>query len=144
MPYFTEQEVKAIEMLKFDPSLTPIFDPLRDCLIWKDEDPYLADESPLVLGGPSYEKMLATLATEKLSFSHEKIIDLWIARSFIHQGLPKSKWYAIEPTDYFVNTWEAAVAQRVKWPGFQRLTLSLEDREYLEKMKKKTRNRGEP
>ena len=111
MTYFTEQEKKEIELVKFDPLLKPMYDPMRDCLFWEDDYP------------PNW------------GWGNEKIVDLLIARLFIHKGLPKSNWYAIAPTDYFVNAWESAIKQGVKWPGFNRLQLSQDDIGYLERMR---------
>lgn len=109
MNYFTDDELKIINALVYNDSLKPVYDPVKDCLIWDDE-------RPEGLVGRSYEK----------------VVDLWIARSFLHRGYPREQWYGINPrSTYFADAWESALKQSSKWPGFRRLQLSPEEKTYL-------------
>lgn len=108
MNHFSATEIESLKTLTLDPSAGPYFDPLRSCLRWPDEQ-------PVDVGGLAYEH----------------IIDLWIARSFIHRNLPKENWYSIFPTRYFVEVWEEALEKVPSWPGFSRLKLSEEEFHFL-------------
>ena len=106
---FEGDDLRLIESLSFVPSLKPSFDNMRDCLVWPDERP-----NGLTPSG------------------FEALCDLLIARSFLHRGLDFST-YRLSP-EYFRKVWEKALAQGFRWPGFHRLTLSEEDKEYFEQM----------
>ncbi len=108
---FTGNDLKLIESLQYDSGLKPCFDIMRDCLIWTDERP-----DGLTPAG------------------YESLIDLWIARSFIHQGKDFSS-HSLDP-QYFEDIWKRAQAQGFKWSGFNRLILSEEDKEFYEREKK--------
>lgn len=108
---FTGNDLRLIEALQYDPALKPCFDVMRDCLIWTDERP-----DGLTPAG------------------YEALIDLWIARSFIHQEKEFSS-HTLDP-QYFEAIWKRAQAQGFNWPGFNRLTLSDEDKEFYEHEKK--------
>lgn len=105
MSYFSEQELKLIETLGYRPELEPSYDAIKNALIWEDERPN-------------------NLSPD----GYEKLCDLWIARSFIHRGIPFSS-YKLSP-EYFEKIWLAARKQGFKWPGFYRLNLSDRDKNY--------------
>lgn len=109
-PLFTGNDLRLIESLQHDPDLKPCFDVLRDCLIWTDERP----------NGLSPE-------------GYEALLDLWIARSFLHQGKSFST-HSLDP-HYFEDIWTRALSQGFKWPGFQRLELSDEQKAFFESEK---------
>ncbi|MEC4853398.1 MAG: hypothetical protein SAJ12_20655, partial [Jaaginema sp. PMC 1079.18] len=109
MNEFTELEIIEFDKLVLNDKETPFFDPMRYCLRWKDEEPKTVSKD-----------------------IYEKFLDLIIARSFIHKGLPKNRWYFIRHTNYFCDYWEYALSVIPNWPGFQRLILSKKDREYFE------------
>ena len=108
-PLFAERDLRLIESLDYDPALEPAYDFMRSCLVWTDER-----------------------ADNLTPAGYETLCDLWIARSFVHRGLD----FSTHPLDphYFKDVWERAFKQGVKWPGFNRLSLKPEDREYYEKM----------
>ncbi len=104
-PLFKGQDLTLIESLVYNPELLPAYDMIKNCLIWEDERP------------------------EGLtSAGYESLCDLWIARSFFHRGLDPSA-HALDP-QYFKNVWQRALAQGFNWPGFKRMSLSQEDRQY--------------
>jgi len=111
-PLFTGKDLKLIESLVFDPNLTPSFDIMRSCLVWQDERP--AGLSPT---------------------GSESLIDLWCARSFLHQGRDFSD-HRLDP-EYFRKIWERALRQDFQWPGFNRLTLTEADKVFYESELKK-------
>jgi hypothetical protein len=104
---FEGNDLRLIESLKFDPELEPSYESIKGCLIWRDERP----------DGLS-------------NAGYEALGDLWAARSFLHQGLDFSE-HPLNP-DYYRRVWERALAQGLKWPGFNRITLSEKDKDYLE------------
>ncbi|MDB9518464.1 hypothetical protein PN466_16085 [Roseofilum reptotaenium CS-1145] len=69
MTYFSGKNLELIEALVYDPTLKPDYDIMRDSLVWPDERPWGLDPD-----------------------AYDKLIDLWIARSFIHKGIPFSDW----------------------------------------------------
>src|SRR5689334_4044145 len=75
---FSAQDLRLIESLQYDPSLSPAFDGIKACLIWRDERP--DGLSPA---------------------GYETLCDLWIVRGYIHRGIPRENW-GIDPTSgYF-------------------------------------------
>lgn len=102
-----------IESLQFDASLEPSFDVVKSCLWWDDERPF-----GLTRAGYRF------------------ICDLWIMRSFFHQGLPEHEW-GLNP-DHYKRTWGSALAANLHWPGFERIELSARDRAFLEKCLRET------
>ncbi|HEY9718435.1 MAG TPA: hypothetical protein V6C69_13260 [Trichormus sp.] len=102
---FSERDRSLIEASNYDPSLKPNYNPLSSLLFWDDEQPH--DLSP-----PAYHVLNA----------------LWLARAFLYYGyeLPSD---LLHP-EYFRSVWDKAVASKLKWPGFNRLSLSEEDRQY--------------
>ena len=107
MPYFSGEARRIVEALVYDPALEPGFELIKGCLIW-------ADERPMGLDSANYEKLC----------------DLWVARSFVHRGVPFTSHH-LAP-DYFGRVWSLALADGFSWPGFRRLELSIEDRIYYE------------
>jgi hypothetical protein len=105
MSYLCGDDLKKIEALVFQPELEPSYEVIKDALIWSDERP-------------------EDLSSE----GYEKLIDLWIARSLIHKGIPFSDW-RLDP-EYFEKVWSEATKQNFKWPGFNRLHLSNKDKAY--------------
>jgi len=104
---FNDQDLELIKSLKYDPSLEPNFEALKGCLIWDDE-------RPMGLSSEAYRT----------------ISSLLVARSLLHKGLTLDD-HPIN-ADYCKKVWAAAQQQISDWPGFKRLTLSDEDRKYLE------------
>ena len=96
---------EIIESLVYDAALKPTFEFLKSCLIWEDERP----------------RGLSKRGNEFLR-------RLWVARSFIHQGLPREKW-GLAPS-FFVAAWDCAQSAELRWPGFQRVQLNEEDAGY--------------
>ena len=39
MSNFSERDLKLIEVLQYDPELTPAYEFIKSCLVWKDEWP---------------------------------------------------------------------------------------------------------
>jgi hypothetical protein len=78
---------------------------MPSCLVWDDE-------RAAGLSAPGYESLC----------------DLLIARSFVHRGLDLSA-HELDP-HYFRDLWQRALSQGLRWPGFQRLSLSEEDKAY--------------
>ncbi|MBP0011480.1 MULTISPECIES: hypothetical protein [unclassified Roseofilum] len=107
MTYFSGENLELIEALVYDPTLKPDYDIMRDSLVWPDERPQGLDPD-----------------------AYEKLIDLWIARSFIHKGISFSD-HRLDP-EYFERVWKEAREQGFQWPGFHRLHLSEPDREFYE------------
>jgi hypothetical protein len=104
--FFSGRDLQLIEALQYDPDLTPGFESIKSCLVWRDECP-----DGLTPDG------------------YEKLSDLLVARSFIHQGRPFTSW-KLAP-ELFGNVWSEANAANFRWPGFNRTTLSAADQEYL-------------
>lgn len=106
MSYFSDHDLQLIEALEYDPGLTPAFESIKSCLVWKDEIPEnLSDDG------------------------YEKMYDLLIARSFFHEGQPFSS-FPLSPTR-FEDVWAAVQTVPFRWPGFNRMTLNDADRRYL-------------
>ncbi len=104
---FTGKDLEIMKSLKFDPSLKPNFESLKGCLVWKDERP------------------------RGLSLDADDLVNsLLIARASIHRGLTLDD-LPFDP-EYYKELWALAQQQISEWPGFKRLTLSDEDRLYLE------------
>jgi hypothetical protein len=97
----------AIESLVFDPTLAPGFEIVKYCLIWSDERPV----------GISHA-------------GYEYVSDLWVARGYIHRGVPTERW-GLGPEPY-LKTWNDALDTCLRWPGFRRLPLSIRDQKYLD------------
>jgi hypothetical protein len=102
---FSERDRSLIEASKYDPTLKPNYNALSSFLIWEDEQP--RDISPA---------------------AYDVLDALWLARAFLYHGyeLPSD---LLDP-EYFRSVWDKAVASKLKWPGFNRLSLSEEDRQY--------------
>ena len=111
MSYFLGEDLEIIEALVYQPELSPCYDPMRDALVWMDEWP-------------------RSISSE----GFKKLWRLWVARSFLHRGIPFSS-YRLNP-DLLERIWSEALMQGFKWPGFNRLELSQEDREYYEEQRK--------
>ncbi len=106
-PEFTGRDLDLMRSLKYDPSLEPIYEYLRGCLIWEDERP------------------------EGLTPAADDLVgSLIIARSLFHKGLTLED-HPIDPS-YCKELWGSAQRQIGGWPGFKRLSLSDKDRKYLE------------
>jgi hypothetical protein len=103
MPYFSDRDRAAVEACVFDPDALPSYEAIKGCLVWADERP-----------------------TNITSEGYDKLCDLWIARSYVHRGLPMR--------DQFRDAWEQAQREGIRWPGFHRVSISAEDRQYYEAM----------
>ncbi len=110
MSHFTDAEIELLNSLPFDSAARPIFDPIRSCLRWHDEE-------PARLAGGAYERFL----------------DLLVVRSFIHQDKPESQWFSISPTTYFTEIWTEAQQRAPNWPGFRRINLDSGSRDLFER-----------
>ncbi len=104
-PIFKGKDLELIESLVLDATLEPKFCSFRDYLHWDDELP-----KGITPDG------------------YDALCDLWIARSFIHRGLDFSA-HPIDP-EYIKQFWDRALKQNFKWTGFQRLSLSENDKAY--------------
>ena len=106
---FSDQDLRLIEALQYDASLTPSFDAMKACLVWSDERP------------------------EGLSpAGYETLCDLWIVRGYIHRAVPRDEWGVDPVSGYFQEFWDSVEAERPDWPGFRRMVLNDEDKRYLD------------
>lgn len=106
---FSERDREILESLIYNPDLEPSYEGLKSCLIW-------ADEQPRGLSSEGYET----------------VCNLWIARAHLYHGLELPE--PLEP-QFYIDIWNKAVADEIKWPGFNRLSLSDKDKAYyLEKL----------
>ena len=105
---FNERDLTLIESLEYDPSLKSMYCSFRMYLHWPDELP----------SGITPE-------------GYDTLCDLWIARACLHHGLKLHE--SLNP-EAFTNVWNKALAQGLKWPGFNRVALSDEDKEYYQQM----------
>ncbi|MES3021174.1 MAG: hypothetical protein V4857_06265 [Pseudomonadota bacterium] len=108
MTLFTDAEIASLDRLVHDAHSRPYFDALRWALRWHDETPQQAR-------GDGYQRLL----------------ELVVARSFIHQGRAREHWFVLAPTSRYADIWDEARARAPNWPGFKRLELSNEERAYL-------------
>jgi hypothetical protein len=104
VPHFTPDDRRLLEALRFDPDATPAFEAIKGCLVWPDETP----------DGISPE-------------GYERLSDLWVARSMLHQGRRDADLPAGLRT-----AWQVAHTEVASWPGFGRVDLSDADRDYLQ------------
>ena len=103
---FSERDRSLIEASTYDPSLKAKFNPLSSFLFWDDEWPRnISPEGQDVLNA------------------------LWLARTLLYYDY-KLSTDLLDP-DYFRAVWEKAIASGIKWPGFNRLKLSDQDRQYF-------------
>ncbi len=106
-PEFTAKDLDILRALRYDSTLKPNFESLKGCLVWKDERP------------------------RGLSLDADNLLNsLIIARAPIHRGLTLDD-LPFDP-EYYKELWALAQQQISDWLGFKRLTLSDEDRRYLE------------
>jgi hypothetical protein len=104
-PLFSERDRGLIEASNYDPNLKPNFNPLSSLLFWDDEWP--CNISPQ---------------------AHDVLNALWLARALQYYDY-KLSTDLLDP-QYFRSVWDKAVASGLKWPGFNRLHLSEQDRQY--------------
>ncbi|WP_156339178.1 hypothetical protein [Chondromyces crocatus] len=106
MMRFSSTDREKINRLEHDPSSTPLYEHLRDCLVWPDEEPpFISKDGFLLLGS------------------------LWAIRGFIHRGLSPDNWDH-KPLVY-QKIWQDALDDVPQWPGFKRLEISDVDREFM-------------
>ena len=102
----TDKDIELIQTQPYDSTLMPNFESLKGCLVWKDERP------------------------RGLSLDAGRVINsLLVGRNLLHRGLTLDD-HPIN-AEYCKKVWAAAQQQISNWPGFKRLTLSAEDRKYL-------------
>jgi hypothetical protein len=101
-------DVASLRALRLDPLAKPSFESLKACLVWPDERPSNISSS-----------------------GYELVCDLWATRGFMHRGLKQEDW-GLDPA-HFRRAWEYGLRVAPDWPGFGRLTLTAEDRVYLER-----------
>jgi hypothetical protein len=104
---FTDEDLIVMKSLKFDPSLKPNFESLKNCLVWEDERAdFLSPDGYYLVGC------------------------LLIARSLLHRGLT----FDDHPvnSEYCKNLWSIAQQQVSEWPGFKRIELNDVDKKYLD------------
>lgn len=102
----TDKDIELIQTQPYDSTLKPNFESLKGCLVWKDERP------------------------RGLSLDADDLVNsLLIARAPIHRGLTLDD-IPFDP-EYYKELWASAQQQISNWTGFKRLTLSDEDRKYL-------------
>jgi hypothetical protein len=104
---FKPEDLNQIEALTYKPSLAPKYNAMRMYLQWDDELP-------------------ANITPD----AYLTLCDLWIARAVIHHGL---KLHESLDAEHYKSVWSKALKQSLRWPGFERLTLSSEDQNYFEK-----------
>lgn len=100
-------DLLLIRSLTYNPELEPNYEILKNCLVWQDEWP-----------------------DGLTSAGHEFLCDLWIVRSYLHRQLDLSA--TLNPA-YFENVWKRALKEIPSWPGFKRLSVTSEERDYYEK-----------
>jgi hypothetical protein len=102
----TDKNLSIINNLVYKNNLKPNFEEIKYCLIWNDEVP---------------EGIYGE--------ARELLYDLIIYRGLVHRNLPFSEW----PVDikYFQDAWEFGLKNIPNWPGFNRVSLSEEDQQYL-------------
>jgi hypothetical protein len=118
MAYFSDRDRAIIEALTYDPTSEPSYESIRSALVWPDERP-------------------DNLTSE----GYQSLCDLWICRALIHRGDPTFST-SLDPA-IFQRRWAAALADNIRWPGFERLTLSAKDRAYYEKAMREEAEAGE-
>ncbi len=109
MTFFSDRDRALVEALVYNPNAEPSFEILKACLIWRD------DESPANITPHGYDRLC----------------DLWIARSYLHRGLPIGQGELV--AGHFAGAWAQAQREAIRWPGFKRLTLSEVDRAFYER-----------
>jgi hypothetical protein len=107
MEFFSLEDAKLLNSLVYQPDFKPSYDMVQNLLTWKDERPT----------GISDDGM-------------DKLINLWIARSYIHDDRPFSS--DVFGGKHLEEAWSKSKDEIPNWPGYQRLNLSTEDREYLD------------
>jgi hypothetical protein len=105
--HISQDDLSCFERLVFDESLEPSFEYMKSCLTWGDERP-------------------TGLSKDGLEF----LYDLWIVRGFIHRSIAEKDW-GLDP-EYFKHVWEYGLNIVPQWPGFKRLVLTGQERQYLE------------
>ena len=105
---FIPRDLQLLENLVLDPSLEPKFNALSAYFLWEDELP-------------------SGITPDGL----DVLQSLWTARSLFHRKLSFAD-HPINP-EYSRRVWEQALKEIPNWPGFKRLTLSNEDKEYYER-----------
>jgi len=104
--HFPIEDRRLLEEQCFDPKTRPKFDRIKLCLTWPDELPR------------GISRMGDSLLRE-----------LWRIRGFIHRGLSPAEW---GPTPSHAQTiWSAAQGDGIRWTGFKRLELSVNDQRFL-------------
>ncbi len=104
----SDRDRQLVESLAYDPSLEPRFNALRSYLTWEDESP-----SGITPNG------------------YDTLSDLLIARAFLYHGFELPE---LCDRRHFADIWNRAIAEKLKWPGFNRLVLSATDREYYDRV----------
>ena len=113
-----ENSIDQINQLSFDPDAICLHNGMY--LIWTDE----GFELPLHRDDRSFLK------------------DLWLYRGYLHlEHLPEEERARflscyeshIDYLKYYEAAWQYALQIIPNWPGFKRLTLSVQEAEYLEK-----------
>lgn len=97
-----------VEGLVFDAAANVSYNAITACLVWADEVP--AGLTPV---------------------GYEAVRDLLAARGFIHRGIPIEDWDR-GWTDR-ADLWNAALGECLRWPGFQRLALTRDQRSLLDR-----------
>lgn len=98
-----------VEGTLFDRHATPAFNEVTGCLAWPDELP-------------------DGLSTQ----GYDIVRDLLAARGLIHRGIPIDDWELEGYTDR-IDRWNAALRSGLRWNGFQRIALTREQRELLDR-----------
>jgi hypothetical protein len=99
---------ELVERETFDPAATIAYHEIAGCLVWSDEVP------------------------DGLSASgHEYVRDLLGARGYIHRGVPVEAWDL--GSTVLAERWDQARAAGLRWNGFQRLALTVEQRALLQR-----------
>jgi len=113
MVILSSKDIKELEHKKYDATLKPSFNFMKSCLVWADEWPEKISKDGL-----------------------EVLYDLWIGRYCIcHSELAEEDWPLLpQYAEHIKVLWSKVCRLGIKWSGFHpnRLTLSPEDRDYLQ------------
>lgn len=103
---FSPEDQALLEKLEYKPHSKPSFSAMRGYLEWSDE------REPIGISADGAMRYR----------------DLLMARAVLFHGRQGT---GLQSRQYYQEIWKLAVESALKWPGFQRTTLSKEEAEYL-------------
>jgi hypothetical protein len=113
--FFSRKDAEELNTLIFLPHLNPQFEMIKSVLTWKDEIPREISENGM-----------------------DKLWNLFIARSYIHDNRPFSSHF--RGGRHLEEAWSKSRNEIPDWPGFKRLSLSNEDRSFYDDERRKARD----